>query len=83
MKYNPASKDIKIPGTTWLQGIGHVYGKMASDIVPGDVLAWNYGCKSVVKSVGGLSKMFMQIIEIYDGKEYVRRIKKDRIVAIA
>lgn len=64
-----------------LQGIGRQIAKPAAEIVIGDVLVWNYGCLSTVVAARSVSPKFVEIDTTCDGKQYTRRLKKDRLVA--
>ena len=63
-----------------LQGIGQQIAKPAETIAVGDVLVWNYGCLSTVAAVRNVSPKFIEIDTTSDGKQYTRRLKKDRLV---
>ena len=68
--------------TIHLQGIGERPAKPASQIRVGDVLIWNYGEKSIVKSITETkSGKSINILEDYDGKIYKRRLLKNTLVA--
>ena len=73
------------PKTVQLQGIGKVEGKFGNEIKIGDELMWNFGYTSIVKSILKETKSFITflITSTNDGNDYERRIKKDRLVAIA
>jgi hypothetical protein len=79
-----ASNPVKRPDHVWLKGVGWVKGKPAGTIRPGDRLAWNYGSTSVVEHVEQVSAQFVSIRErIEDGQLFDRRLKVDRLVALA
>jgi len=83
IQINTANKDTKVDNATWLQGLGHALGKKAEDIKIGDVLVWNYGATSkVIGFVKETAKFITVEIECKSGV-FERRLKKDRIVAIA
>ena len=63
-----------------LQGIGQQIAKPAETIAVGDVLVWNYGCLSTGAAVRNVSPKFIEIDTTADGKQYTRRLKKDRLV---
>ena len=65
-----------------LQGIGEKPAKPAKEIKVGDVLIWNFGVKSIVKSITETkSGKSINILEDYDGKVYKRRLLKTSLVA--
>ena len=65
-----------------LQGIGEKPAKPAKEIKIGDVLIWNFGEKSIVKSITETkSGKSINILEDYDGKIYKRRLLKNTLVA--
>jgi len=70
--------------TIRLQGIGWHEAKPARQIKPGDVLVWNYGSKSSVLRIVKETPAQIIIRERYheSGREYNRRLGKDRLVAI-
>jgi hypothetical protein len=79
---NPA-KDIN-PGHVWLQGVGWAPGKPAGQLRVGDRLLWNQGFTSTVEKVEKISAQFVNVTErLDDGDKYDRRMKVDRMVAIA
>jgi len=68
-----------------LQGIGKLPAKPAAEVKIGDVLSWNYSyrCCTIV-AVENCGTKSVNITERYnDGKEFVRRILKTRLVACA
>lgn len=72
---------------TWIQEVGACMGKPASELKVGDVLGWNYGHTSTVIALLGGTPTKVDIQEEWvksDGSKDsgVRRMKKDRIVAI-
>lgn len=68
--------------TTWLQGVGAHGGKPAGEVVPGDVLVWNYGHTSLVTAILSSTKQTVTVQTLCDGKPYERKLHKARIVAI-
>ena len=55
---------------------------MASEINIGDNLMWNYGTTSKVVGIENKTDKMISIVEEYtDGKRYIRRMRKDRLVA--
>jgi len=69
--------------TTWLQGIGPHVGKPAGELQTGDVVVYNYGYIGRVVAVRDVTPKFVEIVEVDEsGREYTRRLKKTRIVAI-
>lgn len=82
LAHNPA-KGIN-PGHVWLQGVGWVKGKPAGELKIGDRMMWNYGYVSTVEQIAQSSAQFVGIKErLEDGKLFDRRLKVDRLVAIA
>ena len=72
------------PGHVWLKGVGWVKGKAAGELVAGDRLMWNEGAISTVDHVTRTSEQFVTIVEkAEDGKEYDRKVKIDRLIALA
>jgi hypothetical protein len=70
-------------GSIWLQGIGRVKAKQASQFVPGDLIAWNYGSTSRVVAVTPLpSGRKDRIDTTSEGKPYSRDYNLDRMLAI-
>jgi hypothetical protein len=74
-------------GLVHLQFVGDLPGTPARDLEAGDKLMWNGGDVYVVLSVREVSAQFIEITETAasgskweDGKEYPRRLKKDRLV---
>ena len=88
---NKNTKDVNMSskGYVWLQGIGWTKGKVASEIVVGDKLAWNGGYTSTVlkKLKETKCRITFEISgsdPYYDkGKTYERIFDKNRIVAIS
>lgn len=76
--------------TIHLQGIGRVPAKLAGNVVVGDILVWNYGYTSRVLSIRQASPCFIEltILEVgpghseAEGKQFTRRLKIDRLVAV-
>lgn len=69
-----------------LQGIGRLPAKMASEVKVGDVLSWNYSYKCCeVVAIEECGAKSVNITERYydSGKEFVRRVLKTRLVAVA
>lgn len=64
-----------------LIGIGRHIAKSASEVVPGDVLVWNFGYLSKVTRILGETAAFVTIEHMENGKLYTRRLKKSRPVA--
>ena len=68
--------------TIHLIGHGKQQAKMASEINIGDNLMWNYGTTSKVVGIENKTDKMISIVEEYmDGKRYIRRLRKDRLVA--
>lgn len=82
MNYN-ALLFPKPPGYTHLQGIGDVKGKPLSQLVPGDVIMWNYGYKCDVVRVTQMGAKMWELVERShtNGKEYTRRKHGTTIIA--
>jgi hypothetical protein len=65
-----------------LQGVGRVSGILAKDLQVHMRLMWNYGSTFEVIKITDKSAMFLEVIErSTEGKDYTRRLKKDRVVA--
>ena len=65
-----------------LQGIGEKPAKPAREIKIGDVLIWNFGEKSIVKSITETkSGKSVNLMEDDNGKIYKRRLSKNTLVA--
>ena len=65
-----------------LQGIGEKPAKPAKEIKVGDVLIWNFGEKSIVKSITETkSGKSVNLMEDDNGKIYKRRLSKNTLVA--
>lgn len=68
--------------TIHLQGIGNAPAIQASELRAGDRIMWNYGITYTVVSVEDASAKFIWLTErAEDGKEYTRKLRKDRAVA--
>lgn len=73
-----------MPGHVWIQGIGWVPAKPAGELVVGDVMMWNSGETSTVEHIEQTSAQFLTVLERYeDGKRSSRKMKIDRLVALA
>ena len=71
-----------ITATIHLQGIGNAPAIQASDLRAGDRIMWNYGYTYTVVSITDVSAKFIGITErATDGREYARKLRKDRLVA--
>lgn len=68
-----------------LQGIGQWKAIEAKDLKPNMVTIWNYGYKEIVKSIefSKTGKTLKAVIESESGNLYERKMKADRLVAIA
>ena len=65
-----------------LQGIGNAPAIQASELREGDRIMWNHGYTYTVVSIVDVSAKFIAITErAADGREYTRRLRKDRLVA--
>ena len=69
--------------TLHLQGLGKVPAKLASELVPGDILTWNYGYQYRVVSVAPCGKQSVRVTEqsVKDGKTYTRTMRSTRLVS--
>lgn len=68
--------------TIHLIGHGKQQAKMASEINIGDNLMWNYGTTSKVVGIENETAKTISIVEEYmNGKRYIRKMRKDRLVA--
>lgn len=67
-----------------LQGIGKHKAIQAEKLVPGSVIVWNFGYKSIVLSVvpSKSGKTYTITTESENGKIYTRKTTKDRLFAI-
>ncbi len=69
-------------GRIHLQGIGNAPAIQASELHAGDRIMWNFGYIYTVVSVEDASAKFIWLTErAEDGKEYTRKLRKDRAVA--
>lgn len=67
-----------------LQSIGRHAAKRADALVVGDVTVWNYGATETVRSIVRSSPQYVTaVIVCAKGVEYTRRMKIDRMVAVA
>lgn len=71
--------------TVQLQSVGHVAAKPAKEFKVGDFMAWNFGFTSEVVGIAKETKAFIvfELKSTSDGITRERRLKKDRLVAIA
>ena len=84
VKRNSATKDIKVENATWIQGMGHVYGKKAEELKKGDFIVFNYGYVYTVVEKLKETKSFITFQVISEEDEtYECRFKKNRVVAMA
>jgi hypothetical protein len=68
--------------TIHLQAIGDLPGTLARDLKVGDRLMWNYGYVYTIAAIEDASAKFLRVTErAEDGREYTRRLRKDRAVA--
>ena len=70
--------------TIYLQGFGDVPAIPSQDVKPGMLLCWNGSWKeSVVVSMEQTTPFFFHLVEAdrQTGKEYLRRVKRDRLIA--
>jgi hypothetical protein len=79
-----ALRELK-SSTTWLQGVGAVFGKPAGELRPGDVVAWNFGHTShvsaVIKETAATITVEFAADEHY-AQTHQRTFKKGRVVAV-
>ena len=68
-------------GTIWLQSVGRVKAKAASQFKVGEKIMWNYGVKSLITKITPKASRFEMVIE-EGGKAYVRTFNADRMLAI-
>ena len=68
--------------TIRLQSIGWVDAKPARELKLNDVIIWNFGYTSTVKSIEPKEKTIRTVIISEDGKEYKRDFRPSRLVAI-
>ena len=71
-------------GKVRIQSVGWVPGKPAGDLVPGDVLIWNFG--GTTKVLGMVKETPKQItweLESEDGTTHLRKFGKSRLVGMA
>ena len=67
-----------------LQACGLVKAKPAAEFKIGELMAWNFGYVSEVVGILFETKAFITFETLcHDGKVYPRRLKKDRLVAMA
>lgn len=75
-------------GLVHLQYVGEMPGTPAGDLEVGDRLMWNGGAVYTVTAIREASAKFIEITERAEGgsnagREYQRRLKKDRLVVRA
>lgn len=86
---NRLTSDFTVPGATWLQGMGWVYGIPAGDLRVGDLMVWNTGGVSVVSGIvkttaKQITVMNEWLTSMYgERNETERKMGKDRIVAVS
>lgn len=66
----------------WLQYFGWAAAKPAKDFTPGEKFLWNNGTPSIFKRVIKETDKTLTVVEEYEGKEYERKLLKNRLVAI-
>lgn len=69
--------------TTHLQGIGQHKAKRADALAVGDVTVWNFGYAEPVVRIVRASACFLSVTVVSKGVEYTRRLKNDRLIAVA
>ena len=76
--------------TVQLQSVGYVKAKEAQQFKIGELMMWNFGYKSEILSIVKETKtqIIFSLNSIKpngstDGKVYERRLKKNRLIAIA
>lgn len=68
--------------TIHLQSIGLYPALPASELQVGDVTVWNWGGRETITKIEQASKCFIAVtITNKEGKEFTRRLKRDRLVA--
>jgi hypothetical protein len=66
-----------------LQGIGKVPAKRADEFTAGEMMLWNFGEKSMFAGRVKETAKMITILELNsDGKEFTRKCKKSRLIAI-
>ena len=74
-------KNQEIKNTIQLQSVGLVSGTPAGEIKVGTTLLWNFGSKSVVKSISKeTNKSIWFLTETENGNTYNRRFLKTRVI---
>ena len=70
--------------TVQLQGIGRHYAIKAEEIVPGNVIIWNFGYKNAVLAVHPSRTGKTLVIELKgeNGQTYKRKTTVDRLFAV-
>lgn len=66
----------------WLQYYGWAEAKPANEFKPGEKFLWNNGTPSTLKRIVKETPKSLTVIEECNGKEYERRLLKNRLVAI-
>lgn len=67
-----------------IQNIGKVVAKPASELKVGDILLYNFGYTSTVKTVEQRGKsVYITVLNHSDNAEYSRRYTKTRLVAMS
>ena len=71
------------PGTplVHLQGVGKTPAKRGGDLKTGDTLVWNGGATSKVVGVKPHSSRYVMVTTESEGKQYTRKMGRDRLVA--
>ena len=77
------------PTSRHLQSVGQVSAKPASMFIAGDVMVWNFGCRSLVLSVREVSACYLEFTLQSERGSFagpltsVRKIKKERAVCFS
>ena len=83
MIVNTSTKNNKVKNATWIQGIGHVFGKLASEIKINDFIVLNGGFTYKVLSVVNETKKFITFEILSSNKEvFEKRFKKNIVIGI-
>lgn len=70
-------------GTRHLQGLGRCAAKRADALAVGDVTIWNGGAEETIKSIARTSPQYVTAVVATRAGEFTRRLKIDRMVAVA
>ena len=68
-------------GTIKLQGIpGYHPGTPVSELIPGDIILWNFGETSKVLSIEPIGTASCKVTTENHGKQYIRNMRRTRLV---